>query len=90
MGSVLQVAELSLRCNDLAGLNQQLVSQLEQQHGQLQQVCPCVVALYALHVAQAVPLQAWHWTGCQCACVLFRKDSTPGIVYHLDQKRDCN
>lgn len=34
----LQVAEASLRANDLAELNQKLVGQLEQQQGQLQQV----------------------------------------------------
>lgn len=33
-----QVAGASLRCNDLAEMNQKLVAQMEQQQGQLQLV----------------------------------------------------
>jgi len=53
-GLCVQVAEASLRANDLAELNQKLVAQLQQQQGQLQQVSISHSHLWLHHLCRGV------------------------------------
>jgi hypothetical protein len=66
--AVLQVAEASLRCNDLAELNQKLAAQLEQQQGQLQQVCANAQPIGSADIS-AFGITAFGITGKHCRVV---------------------